>query len=107
MDTGARTPPGRAQVDVRRARRWFRTLTTVAVLSTGILHEGLRSPPGTGAGAWVLVGGLALTAPVLQAARILTVLTGPPHLPRRLFPHRSGDRARPTPARDTHPPKGK
>jgi hypothetical protein len=55
----------------------------------------------------VLVSGLALTASVVQAARILTVLAGPPRLSRRLFPHRSGDRAPATPARDPRPSKEK
>lgn len=55
----------------------------------------------------MLVSGLVLTASVVRAARVLTVLAGPARLSRRLFPHRSGDRASTTPARDTRPAKEK
>ncbi|GAA3803245.1 hypothetical protein [Streptomyces chiangmaiensis] len=79
MNTASRTPRG-AGVDVRRAQRWFWALTVLAVLATGALYQGLRSAPGAGTGVLVLISGLVLVASVVQAARILTVLAGPPRL---------------------------
>ncbi|MCX5173860.1 hypothetical protein OG616_38400 [Streptomyces antibioticus] len=66
---------------LRRARRWFWALTTTAVLATGVLYQGLRSAPGPGTGLLVLASALVLAAAAVQAARILTVLAGPPRLP--------------------------
>ncbi|WP_234543972.1 hypothetical protein [Streptomyces shenzhenensis] len=64
-------------------------LDVAAVLATGALHQGLRSASGPGTGVLVLVSGLALAGSVIQAAHILTLLAGPPRLPRRghLHPH--------------------
>ncbi|WP_328690380.1 hypothetical protein OHA74_14540 [Streptomyces phaeochromogenes] len=75
-------------VDPRRARRWFWTLLTLAVLAMGALYQGLRAAPGPGTGLLVAGSALALVASTVQAARILTALTGPPRLPR-LRAHRS------------------
>jgi len=105
MSTAGRTPRG-AGVDVRRAQRWFWALTVVAVFAMGALYQGLRSAPGPGAGALVLVGGLVLAASSVQAARILTVLAGPPRLPRPLRLHPPGRRSTAHPS-DTHPSKEK
>ncbi|MCX4584097.1 hypothetical protein [Streptomyces sp. NBC_01481] len=66
---------------VRRARRWFWTLTATAVLAMGALSHGLRSAPGPTTGILVLGSSLALAASALQTARILAVLVGPPCLP--------------------------
>ncbi|WP_369221446.1 cytochrome b N-terminal domain-containing protein [Streptomyces sp. R39] len=65
-------------------------LDVAAVLATGALHQGLRSASGPGTGVLVLVSGLVLAGSVIQAAHILTLLAGPPRLPRRghLHPHR-------------------
>ncbi|MFE1310506.1 hypothetical protein [Streptomyces sp. NPDC058755] len=104
MDTGGR--PRRADgVDVRRAQRWFWALTIVAVLATGALYEGLRSAPGPGTGVLVLISGLVLAASVVQAARILTVLAGPPRLPRRLRLRPPGRRTTTAHASGTRPSK--
>lgn len=81
MDKAATHPTA-----VRRARRWFWALTATAVLAAGGLDHGLRSAPGPGTGMLTLVSALVLTASVVQAARILTVLTKPPRLPRWLRP---------------------
>ncbi|MEU9277719.1 cytochrome b N-terminal domain-containing protein [Streptomyces sp. NPDC048341] len=64
-------------------------LDVAAVLATGVLHQGLRSASGPGTGVLVLVSGLVLAGSVIQAAHILTLLAGPPRLPRRghLHPH--------------------
>jgi hypothetical protein len=67
---------------VRRARRWFWGLATAAVGAAGALYEALRAAPGPGTGMLVMVSALVLAASVIQAARILTVLAGPPRNPR-------------------------
>ncbi|ALV33175.1 hypothetical protein [Streptomyces sp. CdTB01] len=82
-------------VDVRRAQRWFWALTVMAVLAMGGLYQGLRSAPGPGTGVLVLISGLVLAASSIQAARILTVLAGPPRLPRQLRLRRPARRATP------------
>ena len=69
-------------VNARHARRWFWTLLTVAVLAMGALYQGLRATPGPGTGLLVAISALVLVASTVQAARILTALTGPPRLPR-------------------------
>ena len=69
-------------IDVRRARRWFWTLTAVAVLATGVLYQSLRAAASPVTGTVVAVSSLVLAASVVQAARILIVLAGPPRLPR-------------------------
>ncbi|MCX5275375.1 hypothetical protein [Streptomyces virginiae] len=68
---------------LRRVQRWFWALTTTAVLAAGVLYQGLRSAPGPGTGLLVLASALLLAASAVQAARILTVLAGPPRLPKR------------------------
>ncbi|MBN0043064.1 hypothetical protein JS756_02830 [Streptomyces actuosus] len=106
MNTDDRTPRG-SGVDVRRAQRWFWILTVSAVLAMGALYQGLRSAPGPGTGILVLISGLVLAASVVQAARILAVLAGPPRLPRRL--RLRPPRPRTTTARvsGTRPPKAR
>ncbi|WP_062641002.1 hypothetical protein [Streptomyces maremycinicus] len=74
--------------DPRRARRWFWVLLALAVLAMGALYQGLRAAPGPGTGLLVAGSALAVVASTVQAARILTALTGPPRLPR-LRTHRS------------------
>ncbi|MEU0684994.1 MULTISPECIES: hypothetical protein [Streptomyces] len=69
-------------IDVRRAQRWFWTLTAVAVLATGVLYQSLRATASPVTGTVVAVSALVLAASAVQAARILTVLAGPPRLPR-------------------------
>ncbi|WP_328690317.1 hypothetical protein OHA74_14220 [Streptomyces phaeochromogenes] len=75
-------------VNARRARRWFWTLLTVAVLAMGALYQGLRATPGAGTGLLVAISALVLVASAVQAARILTTLTGPPRFPRQRRPGR-------------------
>ncbi|MFF4550739.1 hypothetical protein [Streptomyces sp. NPDC001435] len=106
MNTPGRTPRG-AGVDVRRAQRWFWALTIVATLAMGALYQGLRSAPGLGTGVLVLISGLVLAASSVQAARILTVLAGPPRLPRRLRLRPPGRRPTTAHASGTHPSKEK
>ncbi|GAA3500815.1 hypothetical protein GCM10019016_079220 [Streptomyces prasinosporus] len=72
----------------RRARRWFWALLTLAVLAMGALYLGLRAEPSPGTGILVAVSALVLVASTVQAARILTALTGPPRMPHRLRTHR-------------------
>ena len=106
MDTAGR--PRRADdVDVRRAQRWFWTLTLVAVLAMGALYQGLRSAPGPGTGVPVLISGLVLAASVVQAARILPVLAGPPRVPRHLRLRPPGRRTTTAHAPGSHPSKEK
>jgi len=69
-------------IDARRARRWFWTLTTLAVLAMGALYKGLHAAPSPATGILVAVGSLVLAASAVQAARILAVLAGPPRLPK-------------------------
>ncbi|MBO8190519.1 hypothetical protein ITI46_02150 [Streptomyces oryzae] len=76
---------------LRRARRWFWTLTTTAVLAGGTLYQGLRSTAGPGAGVTVLLSSLTLAASTIQAARILNGLTGAPR--SRCFATAAGGRA--------------
>ncbi|EGX61115.1 MULTISPECIES: hypothetical protein [Streptomyces] len=71
--------------DPRRAPRWFWTLLALAVLAMGDLYQGLRAAPGPGTGLLVAGSALVLISSTVQAARILTALTGPP----RLHAHRS------------------
>ncbi|MFI2372175.1 hypothetical protein [Streptomyces sp. NPDC018833] len=68
---------------VRRARQWFWALTVIAVGASGVLYQGLHAPSGPSAAILVLAGGGVLAAAVVQAGRILAVLTGPPRLQRR------------------------
>ncbi|MEU1273226.1 hypothetical protein [Streptomyces sp. NPDC005799] len=86
MNASDRTPRTDG-LDVRRAQRWFWALTLMAVLAMGTLYQELRSTPGPSTGVLVLISGLILAASVVLAARILTVLAGPPRLPRRLGLH--------------------
>lgn len=76
-------------VNARRARRWFWTLLTIAVLAMGALYQGLRAAPGPGTGLLVAGSALVLAASTAQAARILTALGGPPRMPRRMLPGRA------------------
>ncbi|MDH6522309.1 hypothetical protein [Streptomyces sp. SAI-090] len=87
-------------IHVRRARRWFWTLTTVAVLAMGGLYRALGQTPSPGTGALVAVSSLILLASLVQAARILTALAGPPRLPRlsRPRPGRRREAGAPRPA---------
>ena len=71
--------------DPQRARRWFWALLVLAVLAMGALYQGLRAAPGPATGLLVAGSALVLVASTVQAARILTALTGPP----RLRAHRS------------------
>ncbi|GGN84908.1 hypothetical protein GCM10011579_075400 [Streptomyces albiflavescens] len=102
----ASSPPRRPDgLDVRRAQRWFWSLTVVAVLAMGALYQGLRSAPGPGTGVLVLVSALVLAASAVQAARILTVLTGPPRLPRHLRLRPPGRRTTAVHTSAARPPK--
>ena len=73
-------------VNPRRARRWFWTLLATAVLAMGALYQGLRATPGPGTGLLVAISALVLLGSTVQAARILTALTGPPRWPGRRDP---------------------
>ena len=73
-------------VNARRARRWFWTWLAISVLAMGTLYQGLRAAPGPGTAVLVAGSALALVASTVQAARILTALTGPPRFPRSWRP---------------------
>ncbi|MGW0771141.1 hypothetical protein [Streptomyces sp. NPDC002676] len=78
---------GAGRAEVRRARRWFWTLTVVAVLAMGTLSHGLRAAAGPGTGLLVGASALVLAASSIQAARIWLLLAGPPRLLAQRTPH--------------------
>jgi 2-keto-3-deoxy-galactonokinase len=63
--------------DVRRARRWFWSLTALAVLAAGTLGRALAAPAGPATAFVFLMSGTALVASIALAARILLALQGP------------------------------
>ncbi|MGW5723388.1 hypothetical protein ACWEVP_44980 [Amycolatopsis sp. NPDC003865] len=67
-------------IDVRRARRWFWTLTVIAILAMSGLYRELGAAPGAGTALLTLLAGLVLLASSVQAARIFTRLAGPPRV---------------------------
>lgn len=64
-------------VDVPRARRWFKLLVLIAVISMGALSSGISAPAGVGTGILVLLSSMTLALSTLQAVRIWRALSGP------------------------------
>ena len=69
---------------LRRARRWFWTLTVVAILLVGALSEEITAKPAPAIGVAVAVTGILLALVVTQASRLMLAISRATTPTRRL-----------------------
>jgi hypothetical protein len=71
-------------VEATRTRRWFWSLTVVAILAAGALSRALLADPGALTGLQVAGSGLVLATSGALATRVLLALSREPRRPRWL-----------------------
>ena len=59
---------------LRRARRWFWTLTVIAILLVGALSQEITAKPSPAVGVAVAVTGILLALVVTQASRLMLAI---------------------------------
>ena len=75
---------------LRRAHRWFWTLTVVAILLVGALSQEITARPAPGVGVAVAVTGSLLALVVIQASRLMLAI-GRATTPKRRLRRRPRD----------------